>query len=226
MNDAFAAASATILVVFLALGYLLGSIPFGLVVTRLAGKGDIRRIGSGNIGMTNVLRTGRKDLAALTLLGDAGKGLVAVELALLYGGMTAMITAGIGAFLGHLYPIWLRFKGGKGVATYLGILLGFSGWAALVFAVLWIGTAALTRFSSLSALVATLAAPIVLLVLGQTVGGAPLRRPRRPPLHQASREHRPSPRRNGEPDRCEMTRAAAKRPHGRKALRIRKAFDA
>ncbi len=169
MNDAFAAASVTTLIVFLVLGYLLGSIPFGLVVTKLGGHGDIRQIGSGNIGMTNVLRTGRKDLAALTLLGDAGKGLIAVELAMLYGGMAAMVAAGIGAFLGHLYPVWLRFKGGKGVATYLGILLGFSGWAALVFAVLWIGTAALTRFSSLSALVAALGAPIALLLLGQTV---------------------------------------------------------
>ncbi|MEM7567769.1 MAG: glycerol-3-phosphate 1-O-acyltransferase PlsY [Pseudomonadota bacterium] len=152
---------------FLVLGYLLGSIPFGLIITRLAGKGDIRQIGSGNIGMTNVLRTGRKDLAALTLLGDAGKGLVAVELALLYGGLPAMMAAAIGAFLGHVFPVWLRFKGGKGVATYLGILIGFSGLAALAFAVLWIGTAAVTRFSSLSALVASLGAPIVLFIVGQ-----------------------------------------------------------
>ena len=167
MFEALAATAPLILLACLVLGYLLGSIPFGLLVTRLAGQGDIRRIGSGNIGMTNVLRTGRKDLAALTLLGDAGKGWAAVALGAAIGGPGGMIVAAIGAFVGHCYPVWLGFKGGKGVATYLGILLGFSGWAALVFAVVWIGVAYALRFSSLSALVATLAAPVALLVLGQ-----------------------------------------------------------
>ena len=147
-------------------GYLLGAIPTGLLLTKLAGIGDIRRMGSGNIGMTNVLRTGRKDLAALTLLGDAGKGALAVFIGLLLG-PGAVILAALGAFLGHLYPVWLRFKGGKGVATYLGILLAFSGWAGLGFALTWIATAAVTRFSSLAALVATLVSPLILLAFGR-----------------------------------------------------------
>ncbi len=142
-------------------GYLLGSIPFGLIITRAAGLGDIRAIGSGNIGTTNVLRTGRKSLAALTLLGDALKGTLAVVLAGRFGPETALI-ASLGAFLGHLFPVWLRFRGGKGVATYLGILLGLYWPAALSFAVIWIAVAALTRYSSLSALTASLATPFLL----------------------------------------------------------------
>jgi glycerol-3-phosphate acyltransferase PlsY len=146
----------------LVFGYLLGSIPFGLVITRLAGQGDIRKIGSGNIGTTNVLRTGKKHLAALTLLGDALKGTVAVLVAARFGGPDAAVIAGVGAFLGHLFPVWLRFRGGKGVATYLGILLGLFWPAALVFAAIWITVAAISRYSSLSALVATLATPLLL----------------------------------------------------------------
>src|SRR5262245_46975379 len=140
-----------------ALGYLLGSIPFGLVVTRLAGLGDIRAIGSGNIGTTNVLRTGRKDLAALTLVLDALKGTVAVLVARRFG-LEPALAAGLGAFLGHLFPVWLGFRGGKGVATYLGLLLAFSWPAALFFALVWIAVATISRYSSLSALTATLLA--------------------------------------------------------------------
>lgn len=149
----------------LVFGYLLGSIPFGLLLTRLAGLGDVRSIGSGNIGATNVLRTGNKKLAAATLLLDALKGTAAVIIANQYG-MGLGIVAGFGAFLGHLFPVWLGFKGGKGVATYLGILLAVSGLASLVFAVIWIATAFLTRYSSLSALIACVAVPITLLLLG------------------------------------------------------------
>lgn len=146
----------------LAGGYLLGSIPFGLIITRMAGLGDIRAIGSGNIGTTNVLRTGRKSLAAATLLCDALKGTLAVALANMWFGIDLAVVAGFGAFMGHLFPIWLKFKGGKGVATYLGILLGFAWPAALVFAVIWIAVAAVTRYSSLSALIASLASPLFL----------------------------------------------------------------
>lgn len=146
----------------LAFGYLLGSIPFGLLIAQLAGLGDIRKIGSGNIGTTNVLRTGRKDLAALTLVGDALKGTAAVLVAARFGGPDAAVIAGVGAFLGHLFPVWLRFRGGKGVATYLGILLGLHWPAALAFAAIWIAVAAATRYSSLSALVASLATPVLL----------------------------------------------------------------
>ncbi|MFN8828324.1 MAG: glycerol-3-phosphate 1-O-acyltransferase PlsY [Labrys sp. (in: a-proteobacteria)] len=147
------------------LGYLLGSIPFGLILTRLAGLGDIRKIGSGNIGTTNVLRTGRKDIAAATLVADALKGTAAVLIAGQWGPDTAII-AGLGAFLGHLFPVWLRFKGGKGVATYLGILIGLAWPVALIFAATWVGIAFLTRYSSASALVASLVSPIALLWLG------------------------------------------------------------
>ncbi|MCO6385812.1 glycerol-3-phosphate 1-O-acyltransferase PlsY [Aliihoeflea sp. 40Bstr573] len=154
-----------ILLAALAFGYLLGSIPFGLVLTRTAGLGDVRSIGSGNIGATNVLRTGNKKLAAATLLLDALKGTVAVIIANQYG-IGLGILAGFGAFIGHLFPVWLGFKGGKGVATYLGILLAISGIASLVFAVIWIATAFLTRYSSLSALIACVAVPITLLLLG------------------------------------------------------------
>src|SRR5688500_1492518 len=122
-------------------GYLLGSIPFGLVLTRLAGLGDVRNIGSGHIGATNVLRTGRKGLAAATLLADALKGTVAVLIAWRWGPNTAILAA-LGAFLGHVFPVWLRFKGGKGVATFLGCLVGLNFTAALVFAGIWLATAA------------------------------------------------------------------------------------
>jgi acyl phosphate:glycerol-3-phosphate acyltransferase len=146
-------------------GYLLGSIPFGVLLAWLAGLGDIRRIGSGNIGATNVLRTGRKGLAALTLLGDALKGTAAVLLGSLAGPETAVF-AGLGAFLGHCFPPWLKFRGGKGMATYLGVLLGFSWIALLAAGVVWLSTAAVTRYSSLSALIATAATPPVLFLLG------------------------------------------------------------
>src|ERR687893_2628802 len=132
-------------------GYLLGSIPFGLVLTRLAGLGDVRKIGSGNIGATNVLRTGRKGLAAATLLADALKGTLAVAIAWQWGANTAILAA-LGAFLGHLFPVWLGFKGGKGVATFIGCLLGLKPTAALAFAGLWLTAAAVTRYSSAAAL--------------------------------------------------------------------------
>jgi glycerol-3-phosphate acyltransferase PlsY len=145
-----------------AFGYLLGSIPFGLLVTRFAGAGDIRTIGSGNIGATNVLRTGRKELAALTLILDALKGTAAVLIAYWYGGQDLAVLAALGAFLGHLFPIWLRFKGGKGVATYIGLLIAFVWQAALAFCLVWLVVAALTRYSSLAGLVASLAALVFL----------------------------------------------------------------
>jgi glycerol-3-phosphate acyltransferase PlsY len=145
-----------------AVGYLFGSIPFGLVLTRLAGTRDIRSIGSGNIGATNVLRTGRKGLAAATLLGDALKGTVAVlSVAWMWGRDPAPIAA-FGAFLGHLFPACLGFKGGKGVATYIGLLLGLVWPAALVFCAIWLVVAVVTRYSSLSALLASVAAPLFL----------------------------------------------------------------
>src|SRR5271168_2820574 len=146
----------------LLLGYLLGSIPFGLVLTRLAGTQDLRSIGSGNIGATNVLRTGRKGLAAATLLLDMLKGTVAVIIAGYYAGPEAAMLAGLGAFLGHLFPVWLKFKGGKGVAVYIGILIGLFWPAAILFCVLWLITAVIWRYSSLSALIASLVTPIFL----------------------------------------------------------------
>lgn len=142
-----------------AFGYLLGAIPFGLLLTRLAGHGDIRAIGSGNIGATNVLRTGNKPLAALTLLLDGGKGAAAVLLAYLYGPDTAA-AAGAGAILGHLFPVWLRFKGGKGVATALGVLLAMAWPAGVIACGIWLAVAAIFRYSSLAALIALAAAPI------------------------------------------------------------------
>lgn len=151
----------------LALGYLLGSIPFGLLLTRAAGMGDIRSIGSGNIGATNVLRTGNRKLAAATLLLDAFKGTIAVALAQALFGEGGAILAGVAAFLGHLFPVWLGFKGGKGVATYLGVLLGLMPVMVLVFAFVWLGMAKLSRYSSLSALTATLVIPVVLWILGR-----------------------------------------------------------
>ncbi|MCB1490965.1 MAG: glycerol-3-phosphate 1-O-acyltransferase PlsY [Rhodobiaceae bacterium] len=158
--------AAPFLIGFLVLGYVLGSIPFGLVLTRMAGLGDIRSIGSGNIGTTNVLRTGRKDLAALTLLGDALKGTAAFLIGSQFGPDTAVL-AGLGAFLGHLFPIWLKFRGGKGVATYLGVLLAAFWPVALIFAAIWIGMAAIFRYSSLSALTASVATPVLLIAFDE-----------------------------------------------------------
>jgi glycerol-3-phosphate acyltransferase PlsY len=151
----------------LVLGYLLGSIPFGLLLTRFAGLGDIRDIGSHSIGATNVLRTGRKGLAAATLLLDALKGTAAVLIAALWG-PPAAIAAGLGAFLGHCFPVWLGFKGGKGFATYLGVLLALYWPAVIVLAVVWRGMAAIFRFSSLAALTASIVVPIALFLFGQT----------------------------------------------------------
>ncbi len=151
----------------LAFGYFLGSIPFGLLFAKMAGHGDIRNIGSGNIGTTNVLRTGSKKLAALTLLCDVLKGTAATVLVALYMGGDAALIAGLGAFLGHLFPVWLRFRGGKGVATYIGILLGIFWPAGVTFIAIWITTAYITRFSSLSALVASLVTPFILLAFDQ-----------------------------------------------------------
>src|SRR5215207_9882966 len=149
----------------LAFGYLLGSIPFGLVLTKLTGGPDLRAVGSGNIGATNVLRTGNKALAAATLLGDMLKGTIAVLIAQQFGLGAAIaggLAAGLGAFLGHLFPVWLGFKGGKGVATYIGVLLALAWPAALAFGVIWLLVAALTRYSSLAALVASAATPVIL----------------------------------------------------------------
>jgi glycerol-3-phosphate acyltransferase PlsY len=147
-------------------GYLLGSIPFGLVITRLAGTQDLRTIGSGNIGATNVLRTGRKELAALTLVCDALKGAVVVLIAFHFGGQDLAVLAALGAFLGHLFPVWLRFDGGKGVATYIGLLIAFSWQAALAFGVVWLVVAALTRYSSLAGLLASIASVLFFWVDG------------------------------------------------------------
>src|ERR1700710_3027688 len=144
------------------IGYLLGSIPFRLLLTRFAGTADLRSIGSGSIGATNVLRTGNKGLAAATLIGDLLKGTVAVLIAGYSGGPDAAMLAALAAFLGHLFPVWLNFKGGKGVATYIGVLLGLFWPAAVVFCVLWLATAATSRYSSLSALVASFITPIFL----------------------------------------------------------------
>jgi len=155
----------------LAFGYLLGSIPFGMIVTRLAGTQDIRSIGSGNIGATNVLRTGRKALAAATLMGDMLKGTLAVVLTFYFYGQDLAVLAALGAFLGHLFPVWLKFRGGKGVATYIGILLGFGFiadvWIAFVtFGLVWLASAAVTRYSSLSGLLASAATPVALWMIG------------------------------------------------------------
>jgi len=158
----------------LLVGYLLGSIPFGLVLTRAAGLGDVRKIGSGNIGATNVLRTGNKGLAAATLLLDMLKGTVAVllvyEIAKRYVAFDAYqlaYVAGLGALLGHVFPVWLYFEGGKGVATYIGALVGLHWPAALVFALVWAGVAVSTRYSSLAALTGTLAVILYYVLLGQ-----------------------------------------------------------
>jgi glycerol-3-phosphate acyltransferase PlsY len=146
----------------LIVGYLLGSVPFGLILTRCAGTPDIRSIGSGNIGATNVLRTGHKALAAATLVGDALKGTAAVLAARYAFGPDAALAAAAGALLGHIFPVWLSFKGGKGVATYIGILIGLAWPVALVFCLIWLVVAALTRYSSLAGLAASAATPVVL----------------------------------------------------------------
>src|SRR5665213_1562561 len=156
------AGSFAILGAALVVGYLLGSIPFGLLLTRLAGLGDIRAIGSGNIGATNVLRTGNRTLAAATLLLDGAKGTVAVLLCARLG-WGAEIAAAVGAFVGHLFPVWLQFKGGKGVATYIGLLAALFWPCLLLFCALWLATALISRLSSLSALLASLVTPLVLL---------------------------------------------------------------
>ena len=143
-------------------GYLLGSIPFGLILTRLAGTGDIRSVGSGNIGATNVLRTGQKGLAAATLVGDMLKGTAAVLIMRKIGGIDPALAAGFAAVLGHVFPVWLNFKGGKGVATYIGVLIGLFWPAALMFCLIWLATAFTTRYSSLSALIAAFVTPLFL----------------------------------------------------------------
>ncbi len=165
--------SPLLLVALIAGGYLLGSIPFGLLLTRLAGLGDVRQIGSGNIGATNVLRTGNKKLAAATLLLDALKGTAAALIGGYFGPEFA-IAAGLSAFAGHLFPVWIGFKGGKGVATYIGVLLGLTPWMVLVFAVVWLASAFLSRYSSLSALLATLVVPVAEWLTGSHIVAAAL----------------------------------------------------
>ncbi len=155
----------TSLILWAVIGYLLGSIPFGIVITRMLGLGDLRQIGSGNIGATNVLRTGNKPAALATLLLDSGKGAIAVLLARALAGDGAALIAGAAAFLGHLYPVWLNFKGGKGVATFLGTLLALDWRLGLGACAIWLVTALLTRISSLSALVAAALSPLVALWL-------------------------------------------------------------
>jgi len=152
-------------------GYLVGSIPFGVIITRLGGAGDVRSIGSGNIGATNVLRTGRRDLALLTLLGDGGKGAVAVLVAHALWGETAAALAGAAAFLGHLFPVWLGFKGGKGVATFFGMMIAAAWPVGLLAGATWIAVASLFRMSSLAALAAVALAPLYAFLLhaGQPV---------------------------------------------------------
>lgn len=155
----------TSLILWAVIGYLLGSVPFGIVITRMLGLGDLRQIGSGNIGATNVLRTGNKPAALATLLLDSGKGAIAVLLARALAGDGAALIAGAAAFLGHLYPVWLNFKGGKGVATFLGTLLALDWRLGLGACAIWLATALLTRISSLSALVAAALSPLVALWL-------------------------------------------------------------
>ena len=158
----------TVTVLSLVIGYLFGSIPFGMILTRLAGTQDLRSIGSGNIGATNVLRTGRKGLAAATLLGDMLKGTVAVLIAGWLGGPNAAMLAALGAFLGHLFPVWLGFKGGKGVAVYIGVLLGLFWPGALAFCAISLVVAWLTRYSSAAALIASAVTPPLLWLDGHT----------------------------------------------------------
>lgn len=159
--------SLTFLVAFL-LGYLAGSIPFGVLITRAMGLGDVRAIGSGNIGATNVLRTGNKGAALATLLLDGGKGAIAVLVARAIAGEPAALFAALGAFLGHLFPVWIGFRGGKGVATFLGIMLALAWPAGIAACLTWLATAAAFRISSLAALVAAASAPLWLAVFGRT----------------------------------------------------------
>ena len=160
--------SATALLLWAVIGYLVGSIPFGVLVSRAMGLGDLRAIGSGTIGATNVLRTGSKTAAALTLLLDGGKGAAAVLLARLLSGEGAVQVAGLAAFLGHCYPVWLGFRGGKGVATFLGLLLALAWPVGIAACATWLVTAVLTRISSLSAMVAAVLAPLWMLLLGRS----------------------------------------------------------
>ena len=143
------------MIIAIVFGYLCGTIPFGLILVKSAGLGDIRNIGSGNIGATNVLRTGRKGLAAATLLLDMLKGTLAVLVTAHFAGPNIALAAGLAAFLGHLFPVWLKFKGGKGVATYIGLLIGLAWPAALIFCGVWLIVAAVSRYSSLAALIAS-----------------------------------------------------------------------
>ena len=157
----------TFTVAFFLCGYLLGSIPFGLIITRTAGGPDVRTIGSGNIGATNVLRTGRKGLAAATLICDALKGTLAVLVIARYASYEASLLAGFGAFIGHLFPVWLNFKGGKGVATYIGLLIGIYWPCAVIFCAIWLVTAVISRYSSLSALIASALTPLAFWLLAK-----------------------------------------------------------
>ncbi len=156
--------STAALVIWALCGYLLGSIPFGMILAKLMGLGNLREIGSGNIGATNVLRTGNKKAAALTLLFDAGKGAVIVLLARAFAGEDAAQIAGLAAFLGHCFPVWLRFKGGKGVATYFGIMIALSPVIGLLAGVIWLAVAAISRYSSLAALMAAGWTPVLVAV--------------------------------------------------------------
>ena len=158
--------SSIIAVIAFVFGYLFGSVPFGMILTRIAGTQDLRSVGSGNIGATNVLRTGHKRLAAATLVGDMLKGTAAVLVAGSLWGPAAAMAAALGAFLGHLFPVWLKFHGGKGVATYIGVLLGLCWPTALAFCAIWLLVAFTTRYSSLSALIASLLTPLLLWWLG------------------------------------------------------------
>ena len=157
----------TFTVAFFLCGYLLGSIPFGLLLTRAAGGPDVRTIGSGNIGATNVLRTGRKGLAAATLICDALKGTLAVLVIARYASYEASLLAGFGAFIGHLFPVWLNFKGGKGVATYIGLLIGIYWPCAVIFCAIWLVAAVISRYSSLSALIASALTPLAFWLLAK-----------------------------------------------------------
>ena len=177
-------------------GYLCGSIPFGILLTRLAGGPDLRSIGSGNIGATNVLRTGRKGLAAATLLGDMLKGTFAVLLTRYVLGDDVAIAAAVGAFLGHLFPVWLRFRGGKGVATYIGVLLGIAWPAAIVFCAVWLAVAAATRYSSLAALTASARGAGCSVVAGQRRRRAGISAAVDPAMDHAPRQHRTAPARH------------------------------
>jgi glycerol-3-phosphate acyltransferase PlsY len=161
-----------LLVAAVLLGYLLGSIPFGVLVTRVAGVGDVRAIGSGNIGATNVLRTGRRDLALITLLLDGGKGAVAVLICRALWGDEAGTVAGAAAFIGHIFPVWLRFQGGKGVATFFGVMLAAYWPVGVAAAATWLIVAAVLRYSSLAALTAAVLSPIFAVALHQPKGAA------------------------------------------------------